>query len=247
MSYKLEQPYTDKQRADFIVLHNHQNGRKIEEGVNGELFALEPYEKLVDGEVIDNTQEYEQEQARKEAERIAMLNLTAADVERAIYKAKGLDFNDVISLVEKQKATIDIKALQIELKANNFYRGNPYIDAVGTILGFTKEQLDKFFDTNDYRYLTTCKLKVNAIPKEAVIEINSEIQSEITVPYGSTVDIVVSCEGYISRADVLTLTEDRTLEVVLDEDTTGSDTTDISDEMDTATDTAEKADADNAG
>ena len=214
MSYKLEQPYTDKQRADFIVLHNHQNGRKIEEGVNGELFALEPYEKLVDGEVIDNTQEYEQEQARKEAERIAMLNLTAADVERAIYKAKGLDFNDVISLVEKQKATIDIKALQIELKANNFYRGNPYIDAVGTILGFTKEQLDKFFDTNDYRYLTTCKLKVNAIPKEAVIEINSEIQSEITVPYGSTVDIVVSCEGYISRKDVLTLTEDRTLEVV---------------------------------
>lgn len=247
MSHKLEKPYTDKQRADFIVLHNHQNGRKIEEGVNGELFALEPYEKLVDGEVIDNTQEYEQEQARKEAERIAMLNLTAADVERAIYKAKGLDFNDVISLVEKQKATIDIKALQIELKANNFYRGNPHIDAVGTILGFTKEQLDKFFDTNDYRYLTTCKLKVNAIPKEAVIEINSEIQSEITVPYGSTVDIVVSCEGYISRKDVLTLTEDRTLEVVLDEDTTGSDTTDISDEMDTATDTAEKADADNAG
>lgn len=247
MAYKLIKPYTAKQYADFIVLHNHQNGRKIEEGVNGELFALEPYEKLVDGEVIDNTQEYEQEQARKEAERIAMLNLTTADVERAIYKAKGLDFNDVISLVEKQKATIDIKALQIELKANNFYRGNPYIDAVGTILGFTNEQLDKFFDTNDYRYLTTCKLKVNAIPEDAVIEINSEIQSEITVPYGSTVDIVVSCKGYISRKDVLTLTEDRTLEVVLDEDTTGSDTTDISDEVDTAPDTAEKADADNAG
>ena len=247
MAYKLIKPYTAKQYADFIVLHNHQNGRKIEESVNGELFALEPYEKLVDGEVIDNTQEYEQEQVRQEAERIAMLNLTAADVERAIYKAKGLDFDDVIFLVENQKATIDIKALQIELKANNFYRGNPYIDAVGTILGFTKEQLDKFFDTNDYRYLTTCKLKVNAIPKEAVIEINSEIQSEITVPYGSTVDIVVSCEGYISRAEVLTLTEDRTLEVVLDEDITGSDTTDISDEMDTATDTAEKADADNAG
>lgn len=177
-------------------------------------------EYVLDGEqYILKDEAWEEKQAQKEAERIAMLNLTAADVERAIYKAKGLDFNDVISLVEKQKATIDIKALQIELKANNFYRGNPYIDAVGTILGFTKEQLDKFFDTNDYRYLTTCKLKVNAIPEEAVIEINSEIQSEITVPYGSTVDIVVSCEGYISRKDVLTLTEDRTLEVVLDEDT----------------------------
>lgn len=177
-------------------------------------------EYVLDGEqYILKDEAWEEKQAQKEAERIAMLNLTAADVERAIYKAKGLDFNDVISLVEKQKATIDIKALQIELKANNFYRGNPYIDAVGTILGFTKEQLDKFFDTNDYRYLTTCKLKVNAIPEDAVIEINSEIQSEITVPYGSTVDIVVSCEGYISRKDVLTLTEDRTLEVVLDEDT----------------------------
>ena len=182
-------------------------------------------EYVLDGEqYILKDEAWEEKQAQKEAERIAMLNLTAADVERAIYKAKGIDFDDVIDLVEAQALSeetpaIDIKALKIELKANNFYRGNPYIDTVGTLLGFSKEMLDKFFDTNDYRYLTTCKLKVNAIPKEAVIEINSEIQSEITVPYGSTVDIVVSCEGYISRADVLTLTEDRTLEVVLDEDT----------------------------
>lgn len=215
MAYKLIKPYTAKQHADFIVLHNHQNGRKIEEGVNGELFALEPYEKLVDGEVIDNTQEYEQEQARKEAERIAMLNLTTADVERAIYKAKGLDFNDVISLVENQKATIDIKALQIELKANNFYRGNPYIDAVGTILGFTKEQLDKFFDTNDYRYLTTCKLKVNAIPEEAVIKINSEAKNTVTVPYGDTVEYSVAAEGYLTQSGTVELTEDTTLDIEL--------------------------------
>ena len=178
-------------------------------------------EYVLDGEqYILKDEAWEEKQAQKEAERIAMLNLTAADVERAIYKAKGLDFNDVISLLEKQKATIDIKALQIELKANNFYRGNPYIDAVGTILGFTNEQLDKFFDTNDYRYLTTCKLIVNAVPEDAVIEIDGENRNEITVPYGSTVNVVVSCEGYISRTDALTLTEDRTLEVVLDEDTT---------------------------
>lgn len=197
-------------------------------------------------------EEKEAEQAQKEAERTAMLNLTAADVERAIYKAKGMDFDDVIDLVEAQALSeetpaIDIKALKIELKANNFYRGNPYIDVVGTLLGFTKEQLDEFFDTNDYRYLTNCTITINPTPAEAVVTINGVKQMSITVPYGSTVDIVVSCEGYISRKDVLTLTEDRTLEVVLDEDTTGSDTTDISDEMDTATDTAEKADADNAG
>lgn len=119
-----------------------------------------------------DTEEFKGEQLQKEAERIAMLNLTAADVERAIYKAKGLDFNDVISLVETQKATIDIKALQIELKANNFYRGNPYIDAVGTILGFTKEQLDEFFETNDYTKL----LPVD----EAEPPTNIEPENEVT-------------------------------------------------------------------
>lgn len=221
MSYKLEQPYTDKQRADFIVLHNHQNGRKIEEGVNGELFALEPYEKLVDGEVIDNTQEYEQEQARIEAERIAMLNLTAADVERAIYKAKGLDFNDVISLVEKQKATIDIKALQIELKANNFYRGNPYIDAVGTILRFTKEQLDKFFDTNDYRYLTNCNIKVTLRADEKpetepIVTINGVETKETTLSYGSTCTIKIECDEYKTlQPEDFTVTEDMHIELQL--------------------------------
>ena len=102
--------------------------------------------------------------AEEIAQRKAMLNLTAADVERAIYKAKGMDFDDVIALVEQynqtapqdaegEGATIDIKALKIELKANNFYRGNPYIDAVGQLLGFTSEQLDNFFETGDYTKL----------------------------------------------------------------------------------------------
>lgn len=99
----------------------------------------------------------DEEKAQEEAERIAMLNLTAADVERAIYKAKGIDFEDVLKLVEAQPIAegegLDIKALKIELKANNFYRGNPYIDAVGTLLGFTKKQLDEFFETNDYTKL----------------------------------------------------------------------------------------------
>ena len=99
----------------------------------------------------------DEEKAAEEAERIAKLNLTAADVERAIYKAKGIDFEDMLKLVEAQPIAegegLDLKALKIELKANNFYRGNPYIDAVGTLLGFTKEQLDEFFETNDYTKL----------------------------------------------------------------------------------------------
>ncbi len=155
MAYKLQKPYSQKERADFIVLHNHQNGRQIIES-NSALYAIFPWEKIINDSVIDNTEEYMQQQAQKEAERIAQLNLTAADVERAIYRARGMDFNDVVALVENSRTSeIDIKALKIELRANNFYRGNPYIDAVGTLLGFTKTQLDEFFETNDYTKLLT--------------------------------------------------------------------------------------------
>lgn len=105
--------------------------------------------KLVDGVYVT-----EAEQELKERERIARLNLTGADVERGIYQAKGMDFEDILDMVKTlQPEGLDIKALKIELKANNFYRGNPYVDAVGALLGFTSEQLDKFFEYNDYTYL----------------------------------------------------------------------------------------------
>ncbi len=160
MSYKLDKPYSDIERADFIVQYNHNMLLKIYETQTA-LYALEPHEKLVDDVVVDNSIEYNKEQERIEKERIAMLNLTGADVERAIYKAKGMDFNDIIAFLEAQPLSqdgtpvVDIKALKIELKANNFYRGNPYINLVGSLLGFSENQLDEFFETNDYTKLLT--------------------------------------------------------------------------------------------
>lgn len=148
---ELKKPYTDEQRIKFVVENNHKKGYVIEESATS-LVAL--------GET-------EEEKQEKEQERIAMLSLTAADVERGIYKATGMDFDDIIAKVSEIATatprnddegdtlamTIDVKALKIELKANNFYRGNPYVDAVGSLLGFTKEQLDAFFETNDYTKL----------------------------------------------------------------------------------------------
>ena len=107
----------------------------------------------IDGEIVLNPN-YEQEQAQKEAERIARLFLTGADVERGIYQAKGMDFDDIVDFVKANPPEgLDVKALKIELKANNFYRGNPYVDAIGSLLGFTKEQLDLFFEDGDYTHL----------------------------------------------------------------------------------------------
>ena len=166
-----------------------------------------------------DTAEYEQSQAEKEAERIAMLNLTAADVERAIYKAKGIDFEDIISILETTSPTsenpINIKALKIEFKANNFYRGNPYIDAVGEILGFTTEQLNKFFETNDYKYLTNVTLVINPTPADAIVIINDTAQSTITLPYGTLANYTVSKEGYTLITDEVLLTEYKFINVEL--------------------------------
>ena len=127
---------------------------------------------IIDGQFVDLTQteDYKAKKAQEEKERIAKLYLTGADVERGIYKAKGMDFEDIIAYVTQlQPEGLDIKALKIELKANNFYRGNPYVNAIGQLLGFTSEQLDQFFETNDYTVL---------LPKEEPTEVSNEENNE---------------------------------------------------------------------
>ena len=141
----LQKPYTDEERMNFIVEYNHNLGYVIEE-TETELQAL--------GYTAEELQVQEQE-------RIAMLNLTGADVERGIYKAKGMDFDDIIQYLNTYPQDgLDIKAVKIELKANHFYRGNPYVNAIGSLLGFTSEQLDKFFEDGDYTHLLEVKEEV---------------------------------------------------------------------------------------
>ena len=243
MSYKLEKPYTEKQKIDFIVQYNHNEGLNIQETENA-LYALEAWEKLEGDEVIDNSEEYQQEQAKKEAERIAMLNMTGADVERAIYKVKGIDFDDILAMV-KDNPAIDEKALKIEFKANNFFRGNPYIEQVGALLGFTSEQLDKFFETKDYIYLTTCELTINAVPTEATVTGNG------SYPYGTLVDYKVELEGYKPYTGSIELLKDTELNIelekieeVVDENTTDTTESDVQDELDTTTSKSDETDTD---
>ena len=150
----LLKPYTENDRMDFIVQYNHQLGYTIEE-TETELQAL----GYTDEEI-----------AQKERERIGNLYLTGADVERGIYQAKGMDFDDILAFVMANPPQgLDVKALKIELKANHFYRGNPYVSAIGGLLGFTFEQLDKFFEFNDYTYL---------LPTEQVEHTSKKVEVE---------------------------------------------------------------------
>lgn len=64
MSYKLIAPYTDDEKADFIVSFNHQRNLRIEETKIG-LFALEEDEIIEDDKPVKNPN-YEKEKRLKE-------------------------------------------------------------------------------------------------------------------------------------------------------------------------------------
>lgn len=160
---ELLKPYTENERMDFIVQQNHKNGYEIRETET----SLEAWGYT------------EEEQTQKEHERLDMLFLTSADVERGIYQAKGMDFDDIMAFVMANPPQgLDVKALKIELKANNFYRGNPYVNAVGALLGFTEEQLNKFFEFNDYTYLIPSE-QIEEQDENTTDTTESDIQDEL--------------------------------------------------------------------
>lgn len=90
----------------------------------------------------------------KERERLDSLTLTPADVERALYKAKKMDFEDLKALIVEQIPTIDIKELSIEFRAKDFYRGAVangmrLFDVVGALLGYSSEDMDYLFENKE--------------------------------------------------------------------------------------------------
>lgn len=127
----LKKPYTDEERMSFIVQYNHGMGYAIEE-TETELQALGYTEEEI---------------ALQERERIAKLSLTKREVFLGLYQAKGVTPEMIKAQITDAMALIEFEY------ANDYYRFNPLIDVVGASLGITPEQLDKFFETNDYTVL----------------------------------------------------------------------------------------------
>ena len=227
---ELKQPYTENERIDFIVQQNHKNGYEIKETET----AIEAWGYT------------KEELAKEERERLDKLSMTRGDVFEALILAKGLGKVQIRAMIEQAELDTMTKALYLNRfdEALEFYRGYPIFDMLGKVLGITGNMLDKFFETKDYHYLTTCKLTINPTPAEATVVIDSEVVNEVTVPYGSVVDYVVSCDGYESKADVFEITKDEILEVVLDENTTDTTESDIQDEVDTTTSKSDEINAD---
>lgn len=104
-----------------------------------------------DGSDVVLNPNWEQEEAERERQRLDALTLTPADVERALYKEKRMDFEDLKALIAQQIPQIDTKALSIEFRAKDFFRGAMYgnmrlFDVVGQLLGYTPADMDYLFE-----------------------------------------------------------------------------------------------------
>ena len=145
----LQKPYTENEKIDFIVEQNHNRGYEIKETET----ALEAW---------GYTEEEKQEQRK---EQIAKLSMTKREMFLGLYQAKGITPDMLKAQITDLQALIEFEY------ANDYYRGNPLIDVIGSQLGFTTEQLDKFFETKDYTYL---------IPSEQVKDTSDQVTDQVS-------------------------------------------------------------------
>ena len=147
---QLNKPYTDRQRLDFIVTQNHNNGYEIRETE----FALEAW---------GYTQEEEDEQ---EQERIQALSMTRSDFFDGMIMAFGLGQTELRAKVENILNQINITDIEIKVALNNydnalnFYRKHTLFTLLSgveipineaMVLKFTSDIWDKFFDETNKR------------------------------------------------------------------------------------------------
>ena len=166
----------------------------------------------------------DEEKEREERERLDGLKMTRGDVFEALILARGLTKPQIRTMIEQAELDTMTKALYLNRfdEALDFYRGFPVFNMLGQVLGVTPKQLDDFFETKDYHYLTNITLKINTTPSEAVVTINGVETKEFSTPYQPNLQLPVTysvtCEGYATKADEIMLTENTVLDVVLEEE-----------------------------
>ena len=215
----------DKQKLqDTIAFMPQYQGLEIKEVEEG--YVIYDFELMT-------VEEMEAKETQKERERLDRLSMTRGDVFEALILAKGLTKPQIRAMIEQSELDTVTKALYLNRfdEALEFYRGYPIFDMLGQVLGITGEMLDKFFETKDYKYLTTCTLTINATP------IKATVTGAGSYPYGTLVDYKVELEGYKPYIGSIELLKDTELNIelekieeVVDENTTDT-TTDIPNEV----------------
>ena len=143
--------YYTIQNNGLLIAENRQALERFYDNVSE---LPEDYEQgkyiVIEGELVLNP-DWEEEKRQKERQRLDVLTLTPSDVERALYASKGMDFDDLKALIAEKIPQIDMKALAIEFRAKDFYRGAMagdirLFDVVGALLGYTSEDMDYLFE-----------------------------------------------------------------------------------------------------
>ena len=186
-------------------------------------------QEVQEGYVIYNSElmtveEMEAKETQKERERLDKLSMTRGDVFEALILARGLTKPQIRAMIEQAELDTMTKALYLNRfdEALDFYRGFPVFNMLGKKLDVTPKQLDDFFETKDYHYLTNITLKINATPENAIITINGKETKEFSTPYQPNLQLPVTynvaCEGYVTKEDEIVLTENTVLDIVLKEE-----------------------------
>ena len=168
--------------------------------------------------------EKEAKETQKERERLDKRSMTRGDVFEALILARGLTKPQIRAMIEQAELDDMTKALYLNRfdEALSFFRGHPVFDFIGNMLNITSTQMDDFFKTKDYHYLTNITLKINATPSEAVVTINGVETKEFSTPWQPDLQLPVTysiaCEGYVTKEDEIVLTENTVLDVVLEEE-----------------------------
>lgn len=120
---KLNKPFTDKQRMDFVVVQNHNRG----------------YELRETDEALEAWGETEEDKKEDEKERIKSLKVTKRVFALALQEA-GITYTQLKELIATNERAQLEWDLCVELE-----RSNPLLDVMAATLGITPEQLDYIF------------------------------------------------------------------------------------------------------
>lgn len=137
----------DKLNVLPIDTIGQQEGYYLVDKATGDLIKENPDKyKISDENVIAKTdEEYSQEQAEKERQRLNLLNLTKADVLLALYQDKGITPEDIKTMLKD-----NVPALIKFDYASSYYRGDEVVNALGLALGYSTEEMDYLFENKTF-------------------------------------------------------------------------------------------------
>ena len=143
--------------SDITTIGEQEGYIIVDKEIGENIKVNKDWYKIVDKKVVKKSdEEYEQEQEKKEQDRISNLSMTRGDVFEALILAKGVTKSYIRSLIENNTELSELdKSLYLNRfdEALEFYRKYPAVDLIGKLLGISSSQLDDFFITKDWHTL----------------------------------------------------------------------------------------------